>query len=111
MQGRNTIAQSERRIETCQRKLVELDSKPQVKESDRAKLESTIIRETQSIADQHRRSGLIRRCVVQEIQIFTLQQDRLGSIFVNFSVEQVKFSELNQANWQSLSQQTSVMIP
>ncbi|KAF9892406.1 Sorting nexin mvp1 [Aspergillus nanangensis] len=109
--ARNNIPQLERRIETSERKLQDLRSRPQgtVKPGEIEKVEESIFKDKESIVQQHARGVFIKECTRDELVYFQQSQYHISRLHQDWSQERVKYSELQADNWRSLSDQVEGM--
>ncbi|KAB8261566.1 hypothetical protein BDV32DRAFT_38043 [Aspergillus pseudonomiae] len=109
--ARNNIPQLERRIESNERKLQDLRSRPQgtVKPGEIEKVEDAIIKDKESIVQQHARGVFIKECIRDEIAYFQQSQYHISRLHQDWSQERVKYAELQADNWRSLSDQVEGM--
>ncbi|KAL5332586.1 hypothetical protein BJX70DRAFT_392887 [Aspergillus crustosus] len=109
--ARNTIPQLERRIETNERKLQDLRTKPQgtVKPGEIEKVEESIFKDKESIVQQHARGVFIKECIRDELVYFQQSQYHISRLHQDWSQERVKYSELQADNWRSLGDQVEGM--
>ncbi|KAJ5783099.1 hypothetical protein N7457_004873 [Penicillium paradoxum] len=103
--ARNNIAQLERRIETNERKLQDIRARPSgtVKPGDIEKVEDSILKDKESIVQQHARGVFITECIRDELIHFQQSQYHISRLHQDWSQERVKYSELQADNWRSLS--------
>ncbi|KAE8349889.1 hypothetical protein BDV28DRAFT_160107 [Aspergillus coremiiformis] len=109
--ARNNIPQLERRIENNERKLQDLRTRPQgtVKPGEIEKVEEAIIKDKESIVQQHARGVFIKECIRDEIAYFQQSQYHISRLHQDWSQERVKYAELQADNWRSLSDQVEGM--
>ncbi|KAF4551325.1 Sorting nexin mvp1-like protein [Elsinoe fawcettii] len=107
--AKDNIPQLERRIESNENKLAGLRNKPDAKPSDIEKVEDAIIKDKQSIVDQHARGVFIKECVRDELQYFNRSIYHISRMHQDWSQERVKYSELGADNWRSLADQVEGM--
>ncbi|KAI9742085.1 MAG: Sorting nexin mvp1 [Cirrosporium novae-zelandiae] len=109
--ARDNIPQLERRIENNEHKLVGLRERPQetVKPGEIQKVEEAIVKDKQSIVDQHARGVFILECVRDELIFFQSSQYRISRLHQDWSQERVKYAELQAENWRSLSEELDGM--
>ncbi|KAF2225794.1 sorting nexin mvp1 [Elsinoe ampelina] len=105
----DNIPQLERRIEKNENKLIGLRNKPDAKPSDIEKVEDSIIKDKQSIVDQHARGVFIKECIRDELQYFNHSIYHVSRMHQDWSQERVKYSELEADNWRSLADQVEGM--
>lgn len=109
--AKDNIPQLERRIENNQNKLGVLRSKPEgtYKPSEVEKLEDAILRDKQSIVDQHARGVFIKECVRDELLFFNRSQYHVSRLHQDWSQERVKYSKLGADNWRRLADEVDGM--
>ncbi|KKK15411.1 hypothetical protein AOCH_006532 [Aspergillus ochraceoroseus] len=109
--ARNNIPQLERRIESNERKLQDLRTKPPatVKAGEIEKVEESIFKDKESIVQQHARGVFIQECLRDELVYFQQSQYHISRLHQDWSQERVKYSELQADNWRSLSDQVEGM--
>ncbi|CAI7662398.1 unnamed protein product [Penicillium manginii] len=109
--ARNNIPQLERRIETNERKLQELRSRPAgtVKPGEIEKVEDAIFKDKESIVEQHARGVFIKECIRDELLHFQQSQYHISRLHQDWSQERVKYSELQAENWRRLSDEVESM--
>ncbi|KAF2148250.1 sorting nexin Mvp1 [Myriangium duriaei CBS 260.36] len=109
--AKDNIPQLERRIENNQNKLSALRAKPEgsYKPSEVEKLEDSIIKDKQSIVDQHARGVFIKECIRDELQFFNKSQYHVSRLHQDWSQERVKYSELGADNWRGLADEVDGM--
>ncbi|PYI04376.1 sorting nexin Mvp1 [Aspergillus sclerotiicarbonarius CBS 121057] len=107
--ARNNIPQLERRIENNERKLQELRAREVVKPGEIEKVEESIVKDKESIVQQHARGVFIKECIRDELVYFQQSQYHISRLHQDWSQERVKYSELQADNWRSLSDQVEGM--
>ncbi|KAE8154707.1 hypothetical protein BDV25DRAFT_126366 [Aspergillus avenaceus] len=109
--ARNNIPQLERRIEYNERRLQDMRTRPQgtVKPGEIEKVEEAIIKDKESIVEQHARGVFIKECIRDEIVYFQQSQYHISRLHQDWSQERVKYAELQADNWRSLSDQVEDM--
>ncbi|KAK1147151.1 Sorting nexin mvp1 [Aspergillus melleus] len=109
--ARSNIPQLERRIETNERKLQDLRTRPQgtVKPGEIEKVEESIFKDKESIVQQHARGVFITECIRDELVYFQQSQYHISRLHQDWSQERVKYAELQADNWRSLSDQVEGM--
>ncbi|KAJ6129113.1 hypothetical protein N7512_001893 [Penicillium capsulatum] len=109
--ARDNIPQLERRIETNERKLQELRSRPPgtAKPGEVEKVEDSIFKDKESIVQQHARGIFIRECIRDELVHFQQSQYHISRLHQDWSQERVKYSELQADNWRRLSDEVEGM--
>ncbi|KAJ5102246.1 hypothetical protein NUU61_004468 [Penicillium alfredii] len=103
--ARNNIPQLERRIETNERKLQDLRTRPPgtAKPGEIEKVEDSIFKDKESIVEQHARGVFIKECIRDELVHFQQSQYHISRLHQDWSQERVKYSELQADNWRRLS--------
>lgn len=126
--ARDNIPQLERVIETNERKLQELRSRPSgtAKPGEVEKVEESIfkvsgppdesvplltfgVQDKESIVQQHARGVFIRECIRDELVHFQQSQYHISRLHQDWSQERVKYSELQADNWRRLSDEVEGM--
>ncbi|KAL1296544.1 hypothetical protein AAFC00_000049 [Neodothiora populina] len=109
--SKDNIPQLERRIASNENKLAGIRAKPEhlVKPGEAEKVESAIIKDKQSIVDQHARGVFIRECVRDEIMHFQNSQYHISRTHQEWSQERVKYAELGAENWRALGEELDAM--
>ena len=126
--AKDNIPQLERRIETNETKLANIRSKPEgtAKPGEQEKVEQAILnvyhlhlltrdlakvnsQDKQSIVDQHARGVLIKECIRDELVVFQQSQYHVSKLHQDWSLELVKYSELQADNWRALSEEVDNM--
>ncbi|KAF3483365.1 uncharacterized protein GIQ15_02689 [Arthroderma uncinatum] len=103
--AKDNIPQLERRIESNEKKLQAIRAKPEeaVKPGEAKKVEDAIIKDKESIVQQHARGVFIKECIRDEILIFQKSQYRISLLHQDWSQERVKYAELQADNWRALT--------
>ncbi|EEQ31112.1 Sorting nexin mvp1 [Microsporum canis] len=103
--AKDNIPQLERRIENNEKKLQAIRAKPEeaVKPGEAKKVEDAIIKDKESIVQQHARGVFIKECIRDEILIFQRSQYRISLLHQDWSQERVKYAELQADNWRALT--------
>ncbi|KAI4839901.1 hypothetical protein E4T44_03782, partial [Aureobasidium sp. EXF-8845] len=109
--ARDNIPQLERRIASNESKLAGIRARQesQIKPGEAEKVESAIVKDKQSIVDQHARGVFIKECVRDEIVHFQSSQYHVSRTHQEWSQERVKYAELGAENWKSLSEELEAM--
>ncbi|KAH0095017.1 sorting nexin Mvp1, partial [Aureobasidium melanogenum] len=109
--ARDNIPQLERRIAANEGKLSAIRSRheSQIKPGEAEKVESAIVKDKQSIVDQHARGVFIKECIRDEIVHFQTSQYHVSRMHQEWSQERVKYAELGAENWRSLSEELEAM--
>lgn len=109
--ARDNIPHLERLIETNERKLQELRSRPSgtAKPGEVEKVEESIFKDKESIVQQHARGIFIRECIRDELVHFQQSQYHISRLHQDWSQERVKYSELQADNWRRLSDEVEGM--
>ncbi|KAF7717576.1 Uncharacterized protein PECH_006616 [Penicillium ucsense] len=109
--ARNNIPQLERRIETNERKLQDLRARPPgtVKPGEAEKVEDSILKDKESIVQQHARGVFIKECIRDELVHFQQSQYHISHLHQDWSQERVKYAELQADNWRQLSDEIEGM--
>ncbi|KAF2762571.1 sorting nexin mvp1 [Pseudovirgaria hyperparasitica] len=109
--AKDNISQLEKRINGNESKLANIRAKPDnlIKPGEAEKVEEAIVRDKQSIVDQHARGILIKECVRDEIMFFSKSQYHISRLHQDWSQERVKYAELQADNWRTLSEEVENM--
>ncbi|KAJ5366319.1 hypothetical protein N7541_000260 [Penicillium brevicompactum] len=109
--ARNNIPQLERRIETNEQKLTDLHGRPAgtVKPGEIDRLGDSILKDKESIVEQHARGVFIKECIRDELVHFQQSQYHISRLHQDWSQERVKYSELQADNWRGLSDEVEGM--
>ncbi|EED22847.1 sorting nexin Mvp1 [Talaromyces stipitatus ATCC 10500] len=109
--AKDNIPQLEKRIETNERKLQDLRSRPQgtVKPGEIEKIEESIFKDKESIVQQHARGVFIKECIRDELLYFQHSQYHISRLHQDWSQERVKYAELQADNWRGLSEEVEGM--
>lgn len=101
--SKDNIPTLEKRISSNESKLTAVRAKPdaQRKPGDAEKLEEAIVKDKQSIVDQHNRGVFITECVKDEIANFQSTIAHVGRSMQDWSAERAEFTESILANWRS----------
>ncbi|EKG15652.1 hypothetical protein MPH_07087 [Macrophomina phaseolina MS6] len=108
---RDNIPQLERRIQNNENKLQGIRNRPEhlVKPGEAEKVEEAIVRDKQSIVNQHARSVFIKECIRDEIMYFQQSVYHISKLHQDWSQERVKYAELQADNWRALSEEVEGM--
>ncbi|PCH01309.1 Hypothetical protein PENO1_019050 [Penicillium occitanis (nom. inval.)] len=109
--AKDNIPQLEKRIETNEKKLQNLRSRPQetVKPGEIEKIEESIFKDKESIVQQHARGVFIKECIRDELLYFQHSQYHISRLHQDWSQERVKYAELQADNWRGLSEEVEGM--
>ncbi|KAL1961191.1 hypothetical protein VTO42DRAFT_3136 [Malbranchea cinnamomea] len=109
--AKDNIPQLERRIESNEKKLQDLRSRPEgtTKPGELEKIEDAILKDKESIVQQHARGVLIKECIRDELLIFQRSQYRISKLHQDWSQERVKYAELQADNWRALCEEVEAM--
>ncbi|OCK78398.1 hypothetical protein K432DRAFT_427320 [Lepidopterella palustris CBS 459.81] len=109
--AKDNIPQLERRIESNENKLAAIRAKPEhlQKPGEAEKVEEAIVRDKQSIVNQHARGVFIKECVRDELLYFQQSQYQISRLHQDWSQERVKYAELQADNWRALSEEVEGM--
>ncbi|EON69493.1 hypothetical protein W97_08753 [Coniosporium apollinis CBS 100218] len=109
--AKDNIPQLEKRIQSNENKLQGLRSRPEGagKPGDVEKVEEAIVRDKQSIVNQHARGVFIKECVRDELLFFQQSQYHVSRLHQDWSQERVKYAELQADNWRALSEEVEGM--
>jgi sorting nexin-8 len=101
---RDNIPTLERRIESNEAKLQALRAKPEgaVKPGEVEKVVEAIIKDKESIVQQHNRSVFVRECIRDELLHFQLSQYHITRWNREWAQERVKYTEMQADNWRRL---------
>lgn len=89
----DSIPALEKRIATNKSRLVVLDGKVDAKESDKAKLTSSIEQDMNSITKFESRKVFIRECVWHELQYFESQQVHISKLINDMAISRLEYSK------------------
>ncbi|KAK7704448.1 Sorting nexin mvp1 [Botryosphaeria dothidea] len=108
---RDNIPQLERRIQNNENKLQGIRNRPEhlVKPGEAEKVEEAIVRDKQSIVNQHARSVFIKECIRDEIMFFQQSMYHVSKLHQDWSQERVKYAELQADNWRALGEEVEGM--
>ncbi|KAK0647167.1 hypothetical protein B0T16DRAFT_173035 [Cercophora newfieldiana] len=101
---RDNIPFLERRIATNETKLTTLRAKPEgmVKPGEVEKVVEAIIKDKESIVNQHNRSVFVKECLRDELIHFQHTQYNVSRWNQDWAQERVKYSEMLADNWRRL---------
>ncbi|KAH8653700.1 sorting nexin mvp-1 [Xylariales sp. PMI_506] len=101
---KDNIPYLERRIQANETKLAGLRAKPDglVKPGEIERVVENIIKDKESIVDQHNRSVFVRECVRDELIYFQQTQYHISRLNQDWAQERVKYSEMLADNWRRL---------
>ncbi|KAG5913026.1 Sorting nexin mvp1 [Claviceps africana] len=101
---KDRIPYLERRIQTNEAKLAGLRSKPEgaVKPGEIEKVAEAIIKDKESIVQQHNRSIFVRECLRDELVTFQSTQYHVSRWSQDWAGERVKYAEMLAENWRRL---------
>ncbi|KAL8344109.1 hypothetical protein RB601_004572 [Gaeumannomyces tritici] len=101
---RDNIPALERRIQANETKLANLRSKPEgmVKPGEIEKVVEAIIKDKESIVNQHNRSVFVKECLRDELIYFQNSQYHVTRWNQDWAQERVKYSEMLADNWRRL---------
>ncbi|KAI1172964.1 hypothetical protein F4777DRAFT_590189 [Nemania sp. FL0916] len=101
---KDNIPYLERRIQNNETKLAGLRAKPEgmVKPGEVEKVVEAIIKDKESIVDQHNRSVFVKECIRDELIYFQQTQYQVSRWNQDWAQERVKYSEMLADNWRRL---------
>lgn len=101
---RDNIPYLERRIQANETKLANLRSKPEglVKPGEIEKMAEAIIKDKESIVQQHNRSIFVKECLRDELITFQSTQYHVSKWNQDWAGERVKYAEMLADNWRRL---------
>ncbi|KAI2642481.1 hypothetical protein GGS21DRAFT_537027 [Xylaria nigripes] len=101
---RDNIPYLERRIQNNETKLANLRSKPEglLKPGEIEKVVEAIIKDKESIVNQHNRSVFVKECIRDELIYFQQTQYQVSRWNQDWAQERVKYSEMLADNWRRL---------
>ncbi|KAI1338193.1 hypothetical protein F5Y15DRAFT_407802 [Xylariaceae sp. FL0016] len=101
---KDNIPYLERRIQNNETKLASLRAKPDsmVKPGEIEKVVEAIIKDKESIVNQHNRSIFVKECVRDELMYFQETQYHVSRWNQDWAQERVKYSEMLADNWRRL---------
>ncbi|KAI9711699.1 MAG: Sorting nexin mvp1 [Bogoriella megaspora] len=109
--ARDNIPQLERRIQGNETKLSGIRAKPEhlQKPGEAERVEEAIIKDKESIVQQHARGVFIKECIRDELLFFQNSQFHVSRLHQDWSQERVKYAELQADNWRALSEEVEAM--
>ncbi|KAI1742092.1 hypothetical protein F4680DRAFT_412853 [Xylaria scruposa] len=101
---KDNIPSLERRIQNNETKLAGLRAKPEgmLKPGEIEKVVDAIIKDKESIVDQHNRSVFVKECLRDELIYFQQTQYQVSRWNQDWAQERVKYSEMLADNWRRL---------
>ncbi|KAI9159042.1 Sorting nexin mvp-1 [Paramyrothecium foliicola] len=101
---KDNIPYLERRIQTNETRLASLRSKPEgmVKAGEIEKVAESIIKDKESIVQQHNRSIFVKECLRDELVTFQTTQYHVSRWNQDWAGERVKYAEILADNWRRL---------
>lgn len=101
---KDNIPYLERRIQTNENKLANLRSKPEgvVKAGEIDRIAENIIKDKESIVQQHNRSIFVKECIRDELITFQSTQYQISRWNQDWAGERVKYAEMLADNWRRL---------
>ncbi|KAI8960160.1 hypothetical protein F5Y11DRAFT_330694 [Daldinia sp. FL1419] len=99
---KDNIPHLERRIQSNETKLAGLRSRPEVKPGEIEKVVEAIIKDKESIVNQHNRSIFVKECLRDELIYFQQTQFHVSRWNQDWAQERVKYSEMLADNWRRL---------
>ncbi|KAI1105641.1 hypothetical protein F4804DRAFT_340987 [Jackrogersella minutella] len=101
---KDNIPHLERRIQSNETKLASLRSKPDgmVRPGEIEKVVEAIIKDKESIVNQHNRSIFVKECIRDELMYFQQTQFHVSQWNQDWAQERVKYSEMLADNWRRL---------
>lgn len=101
---KDNIPVLERRISANEAKLAALRAKPEglVKPGETEKVVEAIIKDKESIVNQHNRSVFVKECIRDELVFFQHTQYNVSRWNQDWAQERVKYSEMLADNWRRL---------
>ncbi|KAK4108925.1 hypothetical protein N656DRAFT_364718 [Canariomyces notabilis] len=101
---KDNIPSLERRIASNETKLAALRAKPEgmVKPGEIEKVVEAIIKDKESIVNQHNRSVFVKECLRDELVYFQHTQYNVSRWNQDWAQERVKYSEMLAENWRRL---------
>ncbi|EGX87983.1 sorting nexin Mvp1 [Cordyceps militaris CM01] len=108
---KDTIPYLERRIQTNETKLATLRGKPEgtVKPGEIERVAENIIKDKESIVQQHNRSVFVKECIRDELVTFQHTQYHVSRWNQDWAAERVKYAEMLADNWRGLLDQLEGM--
>ncbi|KAF2962970.1 hypothetical protein GQX73_g10603 [Xylaria multiplex] len=101
---KDNIPSLERRIQNNETKLAGLRAKPEgmLKPGEMEKVVEAIIKDKESIVNQHNRSIFVKECIRDELIYFQQTQYQVSQWNQDWAQERVKYSEMLADNWRRL---------
>jgi len=101
---KDNIPSLEKRIASNENKLAALRAKPEglVKPGEVEKVVEAIIKDKESIVNQHNRSVFVKECLRDELSYFQHTQYNVSRWNQDWAQERVKYSEMLADNWRRL---------
>ncbi|KAI0390400.1 hypothetical protein F5Y17DRAFT_444786 [Xylariaceae sp. FL0594] len=101
---KDNIPYLERRIQSNENKLASLRAKPEgtLKPGEIEKVVEAIIKDKESIVNQHNRSVFVKECIRDELIYFQQTQYHVSRWNQDWAQERVKYSEMLADNWRRL---------
>ncbi|EON99111.1 putative sorting nexin mvp1 protein [Phaeoacremonium minimum UCRPA7] len=101
---KDNIPYLERRIQTNETKLANLRAKPEgmVKPGEIERVVEAIIKDKESIVNQHNRSVFVKECIRDELIYFQQTQFHVSRWNQDWAQERVKYAEMLADNWRRL---------
>ncbi|UPL04027.1 hypothetical protein LCI18_014961 [Fusarium solani-melongenae] len=101
---KDNIPYLEKRIQTNEAKLTNLRSKPEgtVKAGEIDRIAESIIKDKESIVQQHNRSIFVKECLRDELLTFQSTQYHVSRWNQDWAGERVKYAEMLADNWRRL---------
>ncbi|KAF4119806.1 sorting nexin-8 [Geosmithia morbida] len=101
---KDSIPYLERRIQTNESKLANLRSKPEgtIKAGEIERVAESIIKDKESIVQQHNRSVFVKECLRDELISFQSTQYHVSRWNQEWASERVKYAEMLADNWRQL---------
>ncbi|KAI1811287.1 hypothetical protein GGS20DRAFT_563700 [Poronia punctata] len=101
---KDNIPYLERRIQANEAKLANLRTKPEgtLKPGEKEKVVEAIIKDKESIVNQHNRSVFVKECIRDELIYFQQTQYHVSRWNQDWAQERVKYSEMLADNWRRL---------
>ncbi|CAN8096566.1 unnamed protein product [Discula destructiva] len=101
---KDNIPYLERRIQNNESKLATLRAKPEglVKPGEIERVVEAIIKDKESIVNQHNRSVFVKECIRDELITFQSTQYHISRWNQDWAQERVKYSEMLADNWRRL---------
>ncbi|KAL6921578.1 hypothetical protein FSST1_005604 [Fusarium sambucinum] len=101
---KDNIPYLERRIQTNESKLTSLRAKPEgmVKAGEIDRIAENIIKDKESIVQQHNRSIFVKECIRDELSTFQSTQYLVSRWNQDWAGERVKYAEMLADNWRRL---------